>query len=69
MFPPKRELGYTLSNWRKVISIVAKTLTGSDNGKSRGKSERISNCKVINARQLAQLLKTLRQKVQVNPKA
>ena len=52
-----------------MISIVAKTLTGSDNGKSRGKSERISNCKVINARQLAQLLKTLRQKVQVNPKA
>jgi hypothetical protein len=33
MFPPKRELNHTLSNWRKVISIMAKTLTDSDNGK------------------------------------
>jgi hypothetical protein len=37
MFPPKRELDHTLSNWRKVISIVAKTLTGSDNGEIKRK--------------------------------
>jgi hypothetical protein len=33
MFPPKRELDNILSKWRKVTSIVAKMLTGSDNGK------------------------------------
>jgi hypothetical protein len=40
MFPRKRELDHTLSNWRKVIPIVAKTLTGSDNGKINRKERK-----------------------------
>jgi hypothetical protein len=40
MFPPKRELDHTLSNWRKVISIVAKMLTGSDSGKINRKERK-----------------------------
>jgi hypothetical protein len=41
MFPSKRELDHTLSNWRKVISILAKTLTGSDNGKINRKERKV----------------------------
>jgi hypothetical protein len=40
MFPHKRELDHILSNWRKVISIVAKTLTGFDNGKINRKGRK-----------------------------
>jgi hypothetical protein len=40
MFPPKRELDHTLSNLGKVISIPAKTLTGSDNGKINRKERK-----------------------------
>jgi len=40
MFPPKRELDHTLSNFKKVISILAKTLTASDNGKINRKERK-----------------------------
>jgi hypothetical protein len=40
MFPPKRELDHTLSSLRKMITVLAKTITGSDNGKIKRKERK-----------------------------
>jgi hypothetical protein len=51
-----------ISNWRKEISILAETGTGSDN--SNGKRKIFQKYKVTNARKVARLTETLKQKVQ-----
>jgi hypothetical protein len=54
-----------IDNWRKELSIIAETGTGSDNGKLNWKKRKIfKKYSVTNARELAQLTETLKQKVQ-----
>jgi len=53
-----------ISNWRKELSIIAETGTGSDNGKLNRKERKIfQKYRVTNAREVAQLTETLKQKV------
>ena len=57
-----------IESWRKVLSIVAETGTGSDNGKLNRKKRRIfKKYRVTNARVVAQLTESLKQKVQAKP--
>ena len=54
-----------ISTWRKDISVLAEKGTGSDNGKlNRNKGRVLQKYKVTNARETAQLVETLKQKVQ-----
>ena len=54
-----------ISKWRKELSITAETRTVSDNGKLKRKKRKIfQKYKVTNAREVAQLTETLKQKVQ-----
>jgi len=54
-----------ISSWRKELSIIAETGTGSDNGKLNRKKWKIfQKYRVTNAREVAQLTETLKQKVQ-----
>ena len=54
-----------ISNWRKELSILAETGTGSDNGKLNRKKRKIfQKYSVTNAREVGQLTETLTQKVQ-----
>ena len=54
-----------ISCWRKQLSIIAETGTGSDNGKlNRKKGNIFKKYRVTNAREVAQLTETLKQKVQ-----
>ena len=54
-----------ISRWRKELSIIAETGTGSDNGKVNRKKRKIfKKYRVTNAREVAQLTETLKQKVQ-----
>jgi len=54
-----------ISNWRKVLSIIAETGTGSDNGELNRKKRKIfKKYRVTNAREVVQLTETLQQKVQ-----
>jgi len=54
-----------ISSWRKELSIIAETGTGSDNGKLNRKKRKIfQKYRVTNAREVAQLTETLKQKVQ-----
>ena len=51
-------------NWRKELSIVAETRTGSDNGKLNRKKRKIfKKYRVTTAREFAQLTETMKQKV------
>ena len=54
-----------ISSWRKELSIIAKTGTGSDNVELNEKNWKIfKKYSVTNAREVAQLTETLKQKVQ-----
>jgi len=54
-----------ISSWRKELSIIAETGTDSDNGKLNRKKRKIfQKYSVANAREVAQLTETLKQKVQ-----
>jgi len=54
-----------ISSWRKELSIIAETGTGSDNGKLNRKRRKIfQKYRVTNAREVAHLTETLKQKVQ-----
>jgi hypothetical protein len=54
-----------ISNWRKKLSILAKTRTGCDNGKLNRKKRKIFQKYIVtNAREFGQLTETLKQKVQ-----
>jgi len=54
-----------ISSWRKELSIIAETGTGSDNVKLNRKERKIfQKYRVTNAREVAQLTETLKQKVQ-----
>ena len=54
-----------ISSWRKESSIIAEAGTGSDNGKLNKKKRKIfQKYRVRNARDVAQLIETLKQKVQ-----
>jgi len=54
-----------ISSWRKELSIIAVTGTGSDNRKlSRKKRKIFQKYRVTNAREVAQLTETLKQKMQ-----
>ena len=54
-----------ISSWRKELSIITVTGTGSDNGKLNRKKRKIfEKYRVTNAREVAQLTETLKQKVQ-----
>jgi len=54
-----------ISSWRKELSIIAESGTGSDNGKLNRKKRKIfKKYRVTNAREVAQLTETLKQKVQ-----
>ena len=54
-----------ISGWRKELSIIAETGTVWDNGKLNRKKKKIfQKYRVTNAREVAQLTKTLKQKVQ-----
>ena len=54
-----------ISSWRKDLSIIAETGTGFDNGKLNRKKRKIfKKYGVTNAREVAQLTETLKQKVQ-----
>ena len=54
-----------ISSWRKELSIIAETGTGSDNGKVNRKKRKIfKKYRVTNAREVAHLTETLKQKVQ-----
>ena len=54
-----------ISSWRKEISVIAETGTGSDNGKLNRKKRKIfKKYRVKNAREVAQLTETLKLKVQ-----
>jgi len=55
-----------ISSWRRDLSIIAETGTGSDNGKLNRKKRKIfQKYGVTNAREVAQLTESLKQKVQV----
>jgi len=54
-----------ISNWRKELSILAETGTGSDNGKLNRKKRKIfKKYSMTNAREVGQLTETLKPKVQ-----
>ena len=54
-----------ISSWRKELSIIAETGTGSDTGKLDRKKRKIfQKYRVTNRREVAQLTETLKQKVQ-----
>jgi hypothetical protein len=54
-----------ISSWRKEVSIIAETGTGSENGKLNRKKRKIfKNYRVTNAKEVAQSTETLKQKVQ-----
>jgi len=54
-----------ISSWRKELSIIAETGTGSDSGKLNGKKRKVfQKYRMTNAREVAQLTETLKQKVQ-----
>jgi len=54
-----------ISSWRKELSITAETGTGSDNVKLNRKKRKIKKkYRMTNAREVAQLAETLKQKVQ-----
>jgi len=54
-----------ISSWRKELSIIAETGTGSDNGKLNKKMGKIfKKYTLTNARDVAQLTETLKQEVQ-----
>jgi len=54
-----------VSSWRKELSIIAETGTGSDNGNLNRKKKKIfQKYRVTNARDVAQLTETLEKKVQ-----
>ena len=54
-----------ISSWRKELSTIAENGTGSDNGKLNRKYRNIfKKYRVTNAREVAQLTETLKQKVQ-----
>ena len=58
-----------VSSWRKELSIIAETGTGSDKEKLNRKKRKIfQKYRVTNAREVAQLTETLKQKVQEKPK-
>jgi hypothetical protein len=44
-----------ISNWRKELSIIAETGTGSDNGKLNRKKRKILKNRLTNAKEVAQL--------------
>ena len=53
-----------ISRWRKELSIIAETGTGSDNGKLNRKKRKIfQKYKVTNPKEVAKLTETLKQKV------
>jgi len=53
------------SSWRKELSIIAETGTGCDDGKLNRKKRKIfQKYRAVNAREVAQLTETLKQKVQ-----
>jgi hypothetical protein len=50
-----------ISNWRKELAIIAEAGTGSDNGKLNRKKRKIfKKYRVTNAREVAQLIETLK---------
>ena len=54
-----------ICNWRKELSILAETGTGSDNGKlNRKKRKNFQNYSVTNAREVGQLTEALKHKLQ-----
>ena len=54
-----------INSWRKELSIIAETGTGSDNRKLNRKKRKIfKKYRVTNAREVAQLTETLKQKMQ-----
>jgi len=54
-----------ISNWRKELSIIAETGTGSDNGKLNRKKRKIFQKYVVtNTTEVAHLTEILKQKVQ-----
>jgi len=54
-----------ISSWRKELSIIAETGTGTDNGKLIRKKRKVfQKYRVANAREVAQLTQTLKQNVQ-----
>ena len=53
-----------ISNWRKELSIMAETGTGSDNGKLNRKKRKIFQNIATNAREFAQFTGAMKQKVQ-----
>ena len=54
-----------ISSWRKQLSIIAETGTGSDNGKLKRKKRKVLKIyRVTNAREFVQFTETLQQKVQ-----
>jgi len=54
-----------ISSWRKELSIIAETGTGSYNGKlNRKKGKIFQKYRVTNAREVAQLTEALKKKVQ-----
>ena len=61
----KTRMQKQISSWRKELSIIAETGTGSDNGKLNKKKRKIfQKYRVTNPRELAQLTETLKQEVQ-----
>ena len=53
-----------ISSWRKELSIIAETGTGSDNGKLNRKKRKIfQKYRVTNAREVAQMTEALKEKV------
>jgi len=54
-----------IRSWRKELSIIAENGIGSDNGMLNRKKRKIfKKYRVTNAREVAQLTETLKQKVQ-----
>jgi hypothetical protein len=54
-----------ISNWRKELSIIGESGTGSDNGELNRKKRKIfQKYRVTNATEVAQFTETLKQKVQ-----
>jgi len=54
-----------ISSWRKELLVIVETGRGSDDGKRKRKTRKIfQKYRVTNAREIAQLTETLKQKVQ-----
>jgi len=54
-----------ISSWRKELSVIAENGAGADNGKLNRKKRKIfQKYRVTNAREVAQLTETLKQKLQ-----